>query len=83
MHSYGFSHRFCYDSIVPNPSQNNEQPPNASTGRRRRPNASPEQLAARKQDADARQRTTARKKRTRDLIQVGGVFSAWGIDTPE
>ena len=69
---------------MPNPSQNpNEQPHRAPTGRRRRPNATPEQLAARAQDADARQRTTARKKRTRDIIQVGGVFSAWGIDSPE
>lgn len=84
MRSYGFSHRFCYDTIVPNPPQNpDERTPRASTGRRRRPNATPEQLAAREQDADARERTAERKRRTRNLIQVGGVFSAWGIDSPE
>lgn len=58
------------------------QRPRKSTGQRR-PNATPEQLAARQQDADARDRTAARKSRTRQLIQIGGVFSAWGIDTPE
>lgn len=126
MRSYGFSHRFCYDTIVPNPSQNADDrlPPDAGSryplreprrvppgripppateeaspseaeptpdnslppagkNRRRRPNATPEQLAARKQDAEARERNVARKKRTRELIQLGGVFSAWGIDTPE
>jgi hypothetical protein len=64
------------------PTPDDSPPPDGKT-RRRRPNATPEQLAARQQDADARQRTAARKKRTRELIRVGGVFSAWGIDTPE
>ncbi len=74
-----------YDAtdVTDPPTRPDEQPPRRPTGRRRRPNATPEQMAARKQDADARQRTATRKKRTRELIQVGGVFSAWGIDTPE
>jgi hypothetical protein len=51
--------------------------------RKKRPNPTPEQLAARQQLAEARMKTLQRKKRTRQLIQVGGVMAAWGIDTPE
>jgi hypothetical protein len=51
--------------------------------RRRRPKATSEQLAAREELAQARKRTLERKKRTRQLIQIGGVLAAWGIDTPE
>lgn len=49
----------------------------------RRPGATPEQLAARRELAEARERTSERKKRTRRLIQVGGVMAAWGIESPE
>ena len=41
------------------------------------------QKAARRELAEARRRTLERKKRTRALIQAGGVLSAYGIDTPE
>lgn len=51
--------------------------------RRRRSKATSEQLAAREELAQARKRTLERKKRTRQLIQVGGVMAAWGIDSPE
>jgi hypothetical protein len=50
---------------------------------RKRPNPTPEQLAAREELAEARRKTLERKKRTRRLIQVGGVMAAWGIDSPE
>ena len=50
---------------------------------RRRSNATPEQLAARRGLAEARERAAERKRRTRRLIQVGGVMAAWGIETPE
>jgi hypothetical protein len=33
--------------------------------------------------AEARRKTFERKKRTRQLIQVGGVMAAWGIDSPD
>ncbi len=49
----------------------------------KRPNPTPEQLAARRELAEARQRTLERKKRTRRLIRVGGVMAAWGIEEPE
>lgn len=73
-----------YDAtdVTDPPTRPDEKPPRRANGKRR-PNATPEQLAARAQDADARERTAERKKRTRELIQLGGVFSAWGIDTPE
>ena len=50
---------------------------------RRRSNATPEQLAARRELAEARAKSVERKKRTRRLIQVGGVMAAWGIEGPE
>ncbi len=53
------------------------------TESRRRPKATPEQLAAREELAEARRKSLERKKRTRRLIQVGGVMAAWGIDSPE
>ena len=83
MRPYGSSEVYGATEVTNPPHSADEQPPRRTTGRRRRPNATPEQLAAREQDAQVRERTAARKKRTRDLIQVGGVFSAWGIDTPE
>jgi hypothetical protein len=74
-----------YDAtdVTDPPTRPDEKPPRKATGGRRRPNATPEQLAARERDADARQRTAERKRRTRELIQVGGVLCAWGIDSPE
>ena len=33
--------------------------------------------------ADARAKTLARKRRTRRLIQMGGVMAAYGFETPE
>jgi hypothetical protein len=53
------------------------------TESRRRPNLTPEQLAAREELTEARKKTLQRKKRTRQLIQVGGVMAAWGVDSPE
>ena len=49
------------------------------------PNTGPTeaQKAARRELADARKRTQERKRRTRALIQTGGVLAAYGIDTPE
>ena len=41
------------------------------------------QLAARRELAETRERASERKRRTRRLIQVGGVMAAWGIDDPE
>lgn len=52
-------------------------------GGNRRPPATPEQLAARERDHEARTRTAERKVRTRKLIQVGGVMAAWGITEPD
>ncbi len=43
----------------------------------------PEQKAARAQLADARKRLLERKKRTRNLIQMGGVLKAYGFDTDQ
>ncbi len=43
----------------------------------------PEQKAAREQLAEAKQSTLERKKRTRRLIQMGGVLAAYGFETPE
>ncbi len=43
----------------------------------------PEQTAAREQLAEARQSTLERKKRTRRLIQMGGVLAAYGFESPE
>ena len=56
--------------------------PRSGTGERRPP-ATPEQLAARERDHEARTRTAERKVRTRKLIQVGGVMAAWGITEPD
>ncbi len=42
-----------------------------------------EQLKARRQALEARARQAERKRRTRQLIQLGGVLAAWGFDTPE
>ncbi len=42
-----------------------------------------EQLKARPQALEARTRQAERKRRTRQLIQLGGVLAAWGFDTPE
>lgn len=47
------------------------------------PNPTPEQLAARQQLAGARAKQLFRKKRTRQLIQMGGVMAAYGFETPE
>lgn len=44
---------------------------------------SPEQKAAREQLAEARRVTLERKKRTRRLIQMGGVLAAYGFESPE
>ena len=41
------------------------------------------QLKARRQALEARARQQERKRRTRQLIQLGGVLAAWGFDTPE
>ena len=41
------------------------------------------QLKARRQALEARARQAERKRRTRQLIQLGGVLAAWGFDTPE
>ncbi len=41
------------------------------------------QLKARRQALEARARQAERKRRTRRLIQLGGVLAAWGVDTPE
>ncbi len=41
------------------------------------------QLKARRQALEARARQAERKRRTRQLIQLGGVLAAWGVDTPE
>jgi hypothetical protein len=41
------------------------------------------QLEARKQDLRARAAQDARKKRTRELIQIGGIMARMGIDTLE
>ncbi len=43
----------------------------------------PEQKAAREQLTEARRSTLERKKRTRRLIQMGGVLAAYGFETPE
>ncbi len=43
----------------------------------------PEQKAARLQLAEARKATLERKKRTRNLIQMGGVLKAYGFDTEQ
>lgn len=43
----------------------------------------PEQKAARQQLAEARKATLDRKKRTRKLIQMGGVLVAFGFESPE
>ena len=51
--------------------------------RRRRSPATPEQMAARRQDAEARSATASRKKRTRELIQLGGVCAHYGFKTPD
>ncbi len=45
--------------------------------------AKEEQLKARRQALEARARQAERKRRTRQLIQLGGVLAAWGFDTPE
>jgi hypothetical protein len=42
-----------------------------------------EQKAAREQLAEARRKKLERKRRTRRLIQMGGVLSAYGFDSPE
>ncbi len=42
-----------------------------------------EQLKARPQTLEARTRQAERKRRTRQLIQLGGMLAAWGFDTPE
>ena len=42
----------------------------------------PEQKAARQQLAEARRATLERKKRTRRLIQMGGVVAAYGFEEP-
>jgi muconolactone delta-isomerase len=53
-------------------------------GRRpKRPDATPEQLAARAQDAEARRADRERKERTRRLIRMGGVLAAYGFSEPE
>lgn len=49
----------------------------------RRPPATPEQRAAREADDAARSSTRERKRRTRELIALGGVMRAWGYDTPD
>jgi len=41
------------------------------------------QLKARRQALEARARQAERKRRTRQLIRLGGVLAAWGVDTPE
>ena len=41
------------------------------------------QLKARRKALEARARQQERKRRTRQLIQLGGVLAAWGFDTPE
>lgn len=55
----------------------------AGPRRRRQPDPTAEQKAARQQLADARQKEIDRKKRTRQLIQMGGVCAAFGFDSPE
>ena len=57
--------------------------PGAQRSGKRRPPATPEQLAARQRDEEARVGSRQRKNRTRRLIQVGGVMAAWGIEDPE
>ena len=41
------------------------------------------QLKARRQALEARARQAERKRRTRQLIQLGGVLVVWGVETPE
>jgi len=62
--------------------QSPDDRPRSAGGKRRLP-ATPEQLAAREQDTEARLRSRQRKNRTRRLIQVGGVMAAWGITDPD
>ena len=49
----------------------------------RAPNPTTEQKRAREQLADARRKTLERKRRTRRLIQLGGVLAAHGFGSPE
>jgi len=49
----------------------------------RAPNPTPEQKAAREQLAEARRKVLERKRRTRRLIQMGGVLAAHGFESPE
>lgn len=51
--------------------------------RKRGPRATAEQMRARQELADARAAKAERKKRTRRLIQMGGVLAAYGFETPE
>ena len=41
------------------------------------------QLKARRQALEARARQAERKRRTRQLIRLGGVLAAWGVETPK
>ena len=49
----------------------------------RAPNPTPEQKRARDQLADARRKTLERKRRTRRLIQLGGVLVVQGFRSSE
>ena len=49
----------------------------------RAPNPTPEQKRARDQLADARRAELERKRRTRRLIQLGGVLAAHDFGSPE
>ena len=51
--------------------------------RRRTPRPTEEQKAAREELAAARENDLARKKRTRELIRMGGVLAAHGFTKPE
>lgn len=51
--------------------------------RERRPRATPEQLRARREAAEARVNKLARKRRTRELIRMGGVCAHYGFTSPE
>lgn len=65
-------------------SKDDTTPSTASNRRRhKQPNPTPEQKAARQQDAQARAATNERKKRTRNLIEMGGVCAAFGFSRPE
>lgn len=63
------------------PSMQETNPATGGKPRRRSP-ASKSQMEARRRDAEARARINERKRRTRALIQMGGVMAAWGFSDP-